>query len=141
MRSGTLCANRLVLSLLAFFGVVGPALAQNVQNNNAGGGAGSQLPAGVLISPDGVLRVRQFADKTGALAKTRTTEARAKLGALAKPSELRKISLNRLEAAIAERLAAGKEPTDEMKYLAGLTRRAIRLLLSRNERHRHRRPG
>jgi hypothetical protein len=57
------------------------------------------------------------------LAKTRAAEARAKLGAdLARPSELRKISLNRLEAAKAERLARGADPTDEMRQLAGLKR-------------------
>ena len=32
------------------------------------------------------------------------------------------MSLNRLEAAINERLANGQKPTDEMRYLAGLTR-------------------
>ena len=41
---------------------------------------------------------------------------------VATPSKLRKVSLNRLEAAIREQLAAGRRPTDEMQYLAGLTR-------------------
>jgi hypothetical protein len=87
-------------------------------NNNAG-----NLPAGVIVSPDGVLRVKTFSDKTGALTKTRLAEAKARLGAdLVRPVELRKISLNRLEAAIAEKAAAHQEPTLEMKYLAGLTR-------------------
>jgi hypothetical protein len=105
-----------------------PAQAQNNNNagNNGGGGINNvigNLPAGVLVSPDGVLRVKSFPDKGGQLAKTRAAEARAKLGAdLAKLSEMRKISLNRLEAAIAEKLARGEEPTEEMRYLAGLTR-------------------
>jgi hypothetical protein len=103
-----------------------PAQAQT--NNNNGGGNNinnvvGNLPAGVIVSPDGVFRIKQFADKGGQLAKLRAAEARAKLGAeLAKPSLSRKISLNRLEAALAEKLARGEEPTDEMKYLAGLTR-------------------
>jgi hypothetical protein len=104
-----------------------PALAQNNNNNNGGGNInnvfGGNLPAGVLVSPDGVFRVKTFPDKGGLLAKTRAAEARAKLGAdLAKLSEMRKISLNRLEAAIAEKLARGEEPTEEMRFLAGLTR-------------------
>jgi hypothetical protein len=80
------------------------------------------VPAGVMVSPDGVLRVKRVPDATGALTRMRMADARARLAAdMTKPSELRKISLNRLEAAIAERLAAGEEATDEMKYLAGLT--------------------
>jgi hypothetical protein len=104
-----------------------PAWAQNNTNNtnnanNNGGGAGN-LPAGVIISTDGILRVTQITDRTGELTRTRLAESRARLGAAAaKGSPLRKISLQRLEAAIAERLSSGKEPTDEMKALAGLTR-------------------
>jgi hypothetical protein len=80
------------------------------------------VPAGVMVSPDGVLRVKRVADASGMLTRTRMADAKARLGAdVTKPSELRKISLNRLEMAIAERLAAGEQPTDEMKYLAGLT--------------------
>jgi hypothetical protein len=96
------------------------------QNNNGGNNNTTiigNVPAGVLVSPDGVLRVKTVADKTGQLARARAAEARAKLAAdLARPSELRKISLPRLEAAMAERLAKGQEPSDEMKNLAGLTR-------------------
>ncbi|MCI0358213.1 MAG: DUF1598 domain-containing protein [Planctomycetaceae bacterium] len=108
--------------------LVPPVHAQNNQNNqgnnqNNGSNIIGTLPAGVLVSPEGVLRVKQFADKTGQLAKLRAAEARVKLGAnLARPSELRKVSLTRLEAAMAQRLAAGQAPTDEMKNLAGLTR-------------------
>ncbi|HBE67918.1 MAG TPA: hypothetical protein DDW52_07195 [Planctomycetaceae bacterium] len=41
---------------------------------------------------------------------------------LARPSKLRKISLNRLEAAIAKQLSSGENINDEMFALAGLTR-------------------
>ena len=104
--------------------LVPPVHAQNNNNNqNNNTVVVGTLPAGVLVSPEGVLRVKQFADKTGQLAKLRAAEARAKLGAvLARPSELRKVSLTRLEAAMAERLANGQAPTEEMKNLAGLTR-------------------
>jgi Protein of unknown function (DUF1598) len=124
MRSGNLWAAMAMAFVAA---VSAPAFAQNNNNNNNnqnnGGNVIGTLPAGVLVSPDGVLRVKQFAEKSGQLAKVRAAEARVKLGAeLARPSELRKISLTRLEEAMAERLAAGQAPTDEMKNLAGLTR-------------------
>jgi Protein of unknown function (DUF1598) len=99
----------------------------NTTNNTTNSGSNNTFigtpPAGVLVSPDGVLRVKEFTDRSGQLTRTRIAEAKGRLGApLAKASELRKISLNRLEAAITERLVAGQQPTDEMKYLAGLTR-------------------
>jgi len=93
---------------------------QNNQNNNVGAGPGA---AGVVISPDGVLRIRQFGDPNNLLNKRWAADAKARLpGDLARGSELRKISLNRLEAAMAAKLAAGEPITDEFKYLAGLTR-------------------
>ena len=75
--------------------------------------------AGIVIDADGVLRMKQVA---GQLTRQRRLQARAALNPdLAKVSKLRKISLNRLEAAVADQLAAGAEPTDDMKYLAGMT--------------------
>src|SRR5262245_28794167 len=114
------------LAACAMLWMAGSAWGQNNNNNGGGGNINTvlgQLPAGVVVSPDGVLRVKQFTDPTGQLTRTRIAEARVRLGGgVAKVSELRKVSLNRLEAALAAQLAAGKEPTDEMKYLAGLTR-------------------
>lgn len=106
--------------------VLGPApfgWAQNNNNNNNNNGGGAPLPAGVIVSPEGVLRIKQVRDASGGLTKKWQADAKARLGGdLARPSELRKISLNRLEAALAERIAAGQAPTDEMQALAGLTR-------------------
>lgn len=77
---------------------------------------------GVLIDTDGVLRVRWY-DQTGVLHQERITQARASLARdIARASNLRKISLNRLEAAIAARLDSDSQPTDAMRHLAGLTR-------------------
>ncbi len=85
--------------------------------------AGGIQPAGVEIDADGVLRKKIYDDPGGVLTKRRKAEARATLPAdIARVSKLRKISLNRLEAALAERLAAGEFETNDMKYLAGLTR-------------------
>ncbi len=81
--------------------------------------ASAQQAAGVQIDPDGVLRIRVFHND---VTRARLDAARAALAPeLARKSELRKVSLNRLEAAIAQRLAAGLPPTDDMLRLAGLT--------------------
>jgi Protein of unknown function (DUF1598) len=117
----------LVVGLLALgastaFGQTTNNTSNNNNTSNSNGVSGF-TPAGVIVSADGVLRVKQFTDRTGDLTRTRIAESRARLGAaMAKGSPLRKISLQRLEAAVAECIASGKEPTDEMKALAGLTR-------------------
>ncbi len=85
------------------------------------GGVGT-LPAGVEVSPEGVFRTKLFRDPGGMVSRRRAAAARATLSPeLTRPSKLRKISLNRLEAAIAQLKARGEFETDEMKYLAGLT--------------------
>ena len=79
--------------------------------------------AGVEVDAKGVLHVKVHNDPTGQLTKQRIDESKAKLkpDVLAK-SLCRKISLNRLEKALADRIAKGLKPTDEMHYLAGLFR-------------------
>ncbi|MCP4190069.1 MAG: DUF1598 domain-containing protein [Planctomycetaceae bacterium] len=83
---------------------------------------GGRVPgAGVVIDPQGVLSVRRV-DPTGRLDRRRRQQAAAALDPdLARPSDLRKVSLNRLEHSVSELLAAGQRPTDDMLYLAGLT--------------------
>ncbi len=81
--------------------------------------APAQQAAGVHIDPDGVLRIKVVHND---LTRARVDAARAALAPeLARKSDVRKISLNRLEAALARRLAEGLPPTDEMMSLAGLT--------------------
>ena len=83
----------------------------------------TQNVAGVDIDADGVLRMHQFVDRTGELTKSSIAAAKRSHSAeIMAASDLRKISLNRLEAAVAERIAAGEKPTDAMQYLAGLQR-------------------
>jgi len=102
------CRCLLVLTFVAF------GLAEIVR-------AGAN-PAGVKIDADGVLRKKEYDDPGGALTLKRIREAKTKLAPdLARASKLRKISLNRLEKAVAARLAAGEFETDDMKYLAGMT--------------------
>lgn len=98
----------------------------------AGGGAGGGLTtttvttqqiAGVEIDADGVLRMHKFADPGGRLSRMAIAGAKASLHPeVWRSSEFRKISLNRLEAALQAKLDAGEKVTDEMRYLAGLTR-------------------
>lgn len=115
----------LVVLALAGASLLGPSASGQAQNNGGqqqnNNGTGIQS-AGVFISPEGVLRIKMFGD-AGVLVKKWQADAKARLpGDLAKGSPLRKISLNRLEAAVAEKLAAGKPTTEEMNFLAGLTK-------------------
>ena len=79
--------------------------------------------AGVIVDPDNVLRTKTYQDPTGQLTRQRLAQARAALAPdLARPSACRKISINRLEAALAEQLDHGGGVTEPMRFLAGLTR-------------------
>jgi len=92
--------------------------AQNLNINNTGGGAN-----GVIVDAQGVLHNEVFQDPNGQLPRERAMAAKAKLDKrVAATSKLRKVSLNRLDAAINDRLGKRQQPTDEMLYLAGLTR-------------------
>ncbi len=93
----------------------------------AGSNADSQVippqAAGVDVDATGVLRMRTVTDPTGQLTRTRMAEYKSALSPeLARPSRLRKISLTRLEAAIEESLTNSTGISDEMRYLAGLTK-------------------
>ena len=85
--------------------------------------AGNIQNAGVVIDAQGVLRIQRRQDPGGLHAKRIVQAAMTSLNPqLAKQSKLRKISLNRLEQAVAQQIALGQGPSDEMKYLAGLLR-------------------
>lgn len=92
------------------------------QGGGGGGGGGNNIAnpvAGIDVDAAGVLKVRQFDPR---LAKQRLAAARNKGDAdVMRPVDLRKVSLNRLEAAIAARVAAGESIDQEMQALAGLT--------------------
>ncbi len=94
--------------------------ANNNNNNNNGNNNNALTPAGIEIDPNGVLGLRQNDPRITA---QRAMAARRALPTkLATRSQMRKVSLTRLEKAVAEELAAGKQPTDAMKALAGLTK-------------------
>jgi hypothetical protein len=79
-------------------------------------------PAGVEIDANGVLRARIYNDASGELTRQRIAAARQTLAAdLQQPSELRKVSLTRLEREIGRRLADGQPIDEAMRNMAGLT--------------------
>ena len=97
---------------------------------------------GVVVDADGVLRTRVFPDPTGMLTRQRLAAAQAALAPdMARPSKLRKVSLNRLEAVVAQRLASGQGLTDDMRLPGRLDPHPQRVLLSRHGRHRDRGPA
>ncbi len=103
--------------LVVLSGTVHQTMAQTTGGGNVSGANG------VLIDAQGVLRLQHFPDPGGRLVKERIAQARASLNPdVAKSSDMRKVSLNRLEAALADRLANGQSSTGEMDFLAGLTR-------------------
>ncbi len=102
--------------LLCVVVLIGIAISAEIANGQA-------QTAGVDVDPSGVLRMRSVADPTGQLTRKRMGQALAELNPeLARPSQLRKVSLTRLERAITHSLANNAGVTDAMRYLAGLTR-------------------
>jgi len=79
--------------------------------------------AGVMVDGKGVLTTVTVPDPSGEQMRKRIAAAKVDLNPeIAHKSTSRKISLNRLEKALAKHLATGRKPTDEMRFLAGLTR-------------------
>ncbi|HEX7377577.1 MAG TPA: DUF1598 domain-containing protein [Pirellulales bacterium] len=103
---------------------------------SSGGSGGQQEQAGIMIAPGTVLDAASFRidkngvagtvrvpDPTGSLTRQRLQQAKGALHAdIAKASKFRKVSLTRLERAVAGQLDKNRQPTDEMLRLAGLTR-------------------
>ncbi len=108
MRHGRFAVTFALVAILSLWATVRQATAQQL--------------AGVVVDTDGVLRM-SFPDPTGELTRQRFAAAKAALDPkVATASPMRKISLNRLEKAIREKLANHGRLPDEMRYLAGLTR-------------------
>ncbi len=90
---------------------------------NAQSTIGGGSTSGVAVDADGVLRRVTKEDPTGELSRQRIQEALTRLDRnVTAPSKLRKVSLNRLERVIKERLASGQPIDDAMQHLAGLNR-------------------
>ncbi|MEM9943478.1 MAG: DUF1598 domain-containing protein [Planctomycetota bacterium] len=95
-------------------------------NNPGGGGTGAAngIPTGgIEIDAQGVLTQRIFRGNAEKLNRERMKAAQEVLNDdLKKPAEMRKISLPRLEKAVADLIAAGKPIPPEMSYLGGMTK-------------------
>ncbi|HEX4149361.1 MAG TPA: DUF1598 domain-containing protein, partial [Pirellulales bacterium] len=76
---------------------------------------------GVQIDPAGLLKNATLA-QVNALEQLRQASLEPIPGDLKRPTELRKVSLRRLEAELAAREKAGQSLDDSMRYLAGLQR-------------------
>jgi hypothetical protein len=83
-----------------------------------------QLPTfGISIDAEGTLDARLFREFDRRLLVERLAAAKAaKAGNVWAGAKLRKVSLVRLEAAVAAQIAAGRQPDDVMQHLGGLTR-------------------
>ena len=97
------------------------------QTGGTGAGAGTDDGApdtgGVTIDAENVLSTRKVVANTNALSRQRWQHAQINVNKeIQKVSELRKVSLVRLENEVARLKAEGKSINDDIRFLAGLTR-------------------
>lgn len=85
------------------------------------GNLGGNAVGGIMIDAAGLVRSATQAERADLLARMRTQLAEPQ-GDLAAGSELRMVSLKKLQAAIARELQTGEEIPADMKMLAGLQR-------------------
>jgi len=98
-------------------------VASTTWDESGGPGSIKEFESGVHVDPDGFVRhgLRK-ASAPDLIGLRRLAAAAGGEQQIGRTSVLRKISLTRLEKAVQLRLAQGREPTDEMRYLAGLER-------------------
>ena len=100
------------------------------QEEDGEGGSMSPFPNGVLVEPGGVLRAASKLETTGRLNDLVNRARRADLNAeMAVETDLRFISIRRLEEAVAQRRAAGLPIVETMRNLGGLVRLRYVMLL------------
>lgn len=101
-----------------------------IQENTSGkweivdgeGGTMSPFPTGVKVAPNGLLHRLTNEEHTGALASLGASVRKADLNPdVARRSDLRMVSLTRLEKAVSQRLADGQPVPETMAQLAGLS--------------------
>ena len=100
-------------------------IAPNTWDDVGGEGSIIGFPGGVFVDPSGVLR-QIDKDVEGELTKVWKSASlaagRVSVQEIGKPSELRKVSLTRLERALRDQLEQGQPPSLAMRLLAGLHR-------------------
>jgi hypothetical protein len=125
VRAVSFLRHRFAAFALSFTLVLGIGLRAGGQDDPPPGAATTvQLPTfGVAIDAEGVLSLKTFPDPGGRLRVERIAAAKKTLPLdLSKAARLRKVSLRRLEAAVAARLRDGMPLEDVQRHLAGLTR-------------------
>lgn len=93
-------------------------------NGGAGGGGNGDEPlfGGIAIDASGILTARTTIDRNSLVDRQKWQAARVSLNQdVQKPSELRCVSLNRLEKEYQRLVTAGLPIPEEMNFLAGLT--------------------
>lgn len=86
------------------------------------GGTISEFETGVRVNPNGLLTALTKEEQTGRLNALGLKAREADLNDdMARPSNLRLVSLTRLEQEVARRLAEGKPVVETMQHLAGLS--------------------
>lgn len=92
------------------------------QNTGGDGGTITEYQNGVAVDPNGLLMQLKKEEHTGRLKALGVTARQADLNAdVAKRSDLRLISLTRLEREATKRLTEGRPVVETMKTLAGIT--------------------
>ncbi len=92
------------------------------QDIDGEGGTMTPFESGVRVDARGVLQRVGRRDAAGSLAAMVLAARKAAMnGDVAQPSELRLVSLTRLEREVAARLANGERVSEDMKQLAGLS--------------------
>ncbi len=87
-----------------------------------GTGTISEFEAGVRVDPKGILYRLTKEEQTGRLAALGVQARTADINAdMSRQSDLRMVSLTRLEAEVSRRVAAGEPVVESMKKLAGLS--------------------
>ncbi len=111
--------HRLVFGMAVAWMVSCTTVLAQGNNNNNNNNNNAPPVAGIDIDPTGVLSVKQI--DPDLMAEHRQAAIRSRKGKVA-TSTMRKVSLNRLEQAMANRLVDGKELSPDMYAVAGLTR-------------------
>ena len=105
------------------FGGQGPAGGQGGAGGAGGFGGQGFFPGGITISPEGVIASDKAQWVSPALEqkRLRAIAGQELPSSLVTPSKLRKVSLNRLEAACQQALDDGKALPEACRFMAGLT--------------------
>lgn len=87
------------------------------------GGAMTQFSSGVRVDPNGLLHQITRQERSGKLAALEVKARQANLNKnVAQNSQLRMVSLTRLEKQVQQLIEEGRSPVETMKMLAGLTK-------------------